>query len=93
MLTNEEIKFKAIYNPALNIDYFLVQSFDGLNKLPNPKKPSFQMMVDFNFILKQIPGQYKTSGVPIFMLTFLAAIGILLTNPKIQSLNDYKKSL
>src|SRR6476659_2627236 len=31
-----EVKFRATYKPALNVDYFLVQSFNGLNNLPNP---------------------------------------------------------
>lgn len=91
--TNEEIKFKAIYRPGLNIDYFLVQAFDGLNKLPNPKKPSFQMIVDIDFILKEIPGQYKVAGVPTFILTLFASIGKLFTKPRVQSLNEYSKSL
>jgi mannose-6-phosphate isomerase-like protein (cupin superfamily) len=81
---NTEIKFRATYTPALNIDYFLVQSFDGLNNLSNPKKPGFQMMVDFAYITKQIPGQFVVAGVPTFMLTLFVAASKLFTKPKVK---------
>jgi quercetin dioxygenase-like cupin family protein len=69
--SDTEIKFRATYRPSLDIEYFLVESFDGLNKLPNPTRPSFQMLVDYDYILKQIPGQFEAAGVPTFALTFL----------------------
>jgi quercetin dioxygenase-like cupin family protein len=87
-----EIKFRATYTPALNIDYFLVQSFNGLNKLSNPKKPSFQMIVDYDYILKQIPGQFVAAGVPTFVLTLFAAIGKLFRNPTVKSLEEHNAS-
>lgn len=90
--TKEEIKFKAVYRPALNIDYLLIQSFDMMNKMPNPKRPGFQMLVDFDFMLKQIPGQYKSAVLPSFLLSFLAAIGKLFLKPKALSLDEYLKA-
>jgi quercetin dioxygenase-like cupin family protein len=87
-----EIKFRATYKPGLNIDYFLVQSFDGLNKLSNPKKPGFQMIVDYDYILKQIPGQFVAAGVPTFVLTLFAAIGKLFKKPKVKSLEEHNAS-
>jgi len=86
---NTELKFRATYKPALNIDYFLVQSFEGLNKLRHPKRPSFQMIIDHAFILKQIPGQFEVAGVPTFVLTLIAAIGKLFTKPKVKSLEEH----
>lgn len=90
--TNEEIKFKAVYRPALNIDYLLIQSFDRMNNMPNPKRPGFQLLIDFDFILKQIPGQYKFAGFPDFVLSFLAAIGKLFLKPKALSLDEYSNT-
>ena len=87
-----EVKFRATYKPALNIDYFLVQSFYGLNKLSNPKKPSFQMIVDFDYIQKQIPGQFVAAGVPTFVLSLFAAIGKLFTKPNVKSLEEHNVS-
>ena len=86
------IKFRAIYTPALNIDYFLVQSFDGLNKLPNPTKPGFQMVVDYDYILKQIPGQFVAAGIPTFVLTLFASIGKLFKKPQVKSLEEHNAS-
>ena len=87
-----EIKFSAIYKPALNIDYFLVQSFDLLNKLSNPKKPSLQTIIDFDYILNQIPGQFAPAGLPRFMLTIFAAISKLFKTPKVTSLKEHNDS-
>jgi len=84
-----EVKFRATYKPALNIDYFLGQSFDGLNRLSNPRKPSFQMIVDFDYILKQIPGQFVAAGVPTLVLTLFAAIGKRFNKPKVKSLVEH----
>jgi len=89
---NTEIKFRATYKPALNIDYFLVQSFEGLNKLRNPRRPSFQMIIDHDYILKQIPGQFEAAGVPTFVFTLFAAIGKLFTKPKVKSLEEHNAS-
>ena len=87
-----EIKFMATYKPALNIDYFLVQSFEVLNKLSNPKKPSLQTIVDFEYILNQIPGQFAPAGLLRFVLTILAAIGKLFKTPKVKSLKEHNGS-
>jgi quercetin dioxygenase-like cupin family protein len=87
-----ETKFRATYKPALNIDYLLVQGFDSLNSQSNPDKPSFQMLVDFDFILKQIHGQYKFAGVPGIIFTIFAAIGRLFIKPKVKSLKDHNAS-
>lgn len=90
--TNEEIRFKAVYRPALNIDYLLIQSFERMNKMPNPKRPGFQLLVDFDFIFKQIPGQYKFATFPNFILSFLAATGRLFLKPKALSLDEFSKA-
>ncbi|HNT21778.1 MAG TPA: cupin domain-containing protein [Saprospiraceae bacterium] len=89
---DRETKFRAIYKPALDIDYLLMQGFDSLNSQANPNKPSFQMMVDFDYILKQIHGQYKFAGAPGFIFTIFAAIGRLFTKPKVKSLKDHRAS-
>jgi mannose-6-phosphate isomerase-like protein (cupin superfamily) len=87
-----EIKFSATYRPSLDIEYFLVQSFDGLNKLSHPSKPSFQMLVDYNYIVKQIPGQFVAAGVPPFALNFFGAIGLLFKTPRVKSLKEHNAS-
>jgi hypothetical protein len=69
-----------------------VQSFDILNKLSNPKKPSLQTIVDFEYILNQIPGQFVPAGLPIFMLTIFAAIGKLFRTPQVKSLKEHNCS-
>jgi len=89
---DRETKFRATYKPALDIDYMLVQGFDSLNSQSNPNKPSFQMIVDFDFMLKQIRGQYKFAGAPGIIFTIFAAIGRLFTKPKVKSLNDHRTS-
>lgn len=90
--SGEEVNFRATYSPALNIDYFLAEGFEALNKHSNPEKPSFQMFVDFDFMLKQIPGQYKFAGMPSFVFTFIAAIGKLFAKPKAKSLAEHNAS-
>ena len=89
---NTEIKFIATYKPALNIDYFLVQSFNLLNELSNPKKPSLQTIVDFEYILNEIPGQFRSAGLPTFMLTIFAAICKLFKTPTVKSLKEHNCS-
>ncbi|HMS98417.1 MAG TPA: cupin domain-containing protein [Saprospiraceae bacterium] len=89
---DKEIKFRATYQPALDIEYMLVQGFEVLNGQPNPNKPSLQMIVDFDYILKQIKGQYKFAGAPGMIFTIFAAIAKLLTKPKVKSLKDHNVS-
>jgi quercetin dioxygenase-like cupin family protein len=89
---DREAKFRATYKPALDIDYMLVQGFDTLNGQPNPNKPGIQMMVDFDFILKQIHGQYKFAGVPGMIFTIFAGFARLFTKPKVKSLKDHRAS-
>jgi hypothetical protein len=89
---DRETKFRATYKPALDIDYMLLQGFDALNSQPNPDKPGFQMMVDFDFMLKQIPGQYKFAGAGGIIFTLFAAIAKLSFKPKVKSLKDHKAS-
>lgn len=87
-----ETKFRATYKPALDIDYLLEQGFEALNSQSNPNKPSFQMIVDFDFILNQIHGQYKFAGAPAIIFTIFAAIGRLFTKAKVKSLKDHSAS-
>lgn len=89
---DRETKFKATYKPALDIDYILVQGFEAINSQPNPDKPGFQMMVDFDFMLREIHGQYKFAGAAGIIFTILAAIARLFTKPKVKSLKDHKAS-
>ncbi|MFI5153095.1 MAG: cupin domain-containing protein [Chitinophagales bacterium] len=88
---NRETKFRATYTPALNIDYFLVQSFDALNRLSNPGRPGLQLIVDFDYIQKQIPGQFVAAGVPAFVLTLFAGIGKLFKKHIVQSLEEHNR--
>lgn len=84
-----ETKFRATYKPSLDIDYMLVQGFESLNSQSNPDKPSFQMIVDFDFILKQIYGQYKFAGAGGIIFTIFASIAKLFVKPKVMSLKDH----
>ena len=84
-----EIKFRATYKPALNIDYFLVQSFEMLNKLSIPIRPGFQIIVDYDYIQKQIPGQFVAAGVPKLVLAGFAVIGKLFRKPAVKSLEEH----
>lgn len=86
---NRETKFRATYKPALNIDYLLVQGFDSLNCQSNPDKPSLQMLVDFDFILKQIHGQYKFAGAPGIIFKIFAAIARVFIKPKVKTLKEH----
>lgn len=89
---DRDTKFRATYKPALNIDYLLVQGFDSLNRQSDPNKPSFQMLVDFDFILKQIQGQYKFAGAPGIIFTIFAAIARLFIKPRVRSLKEHNAS-
>lgn len=89
---DRETKFRATYKPALDIDYMLVQGFESLNSQSNPDKPSFQMIVDFDYILKQIHGQYKFAGAPGIIFSVFAAIVKLFIKPKVKSLTEHKAS-
>ena len=89
---DRETRFRATYKPALDIDYMLVQGFESLNSQPNPNKPSVQMIVDFDYILQQIKGQYKFAGAPAIIFNIFAAIAKLFIKPKVKSLNEHKAS-
>lgn len=90
---DRDTKFRSTYKPALNIDYLLVQGFDSLNRQTDPNKPSFQMLVDFAFILKQIQGQYKIAGAAGRIFTIFAAIARLFIKPKVRTLKKHNASL
>ena len=89
---DKETKFRATYKPALDIDYLLVEGFNSLNSQSNPNKPGFQMMVNFDYLLKQIPGQYRFAGAAGAIFTMFAAIARLFIKPKVKSLKDHKAS-
>mgnify|MGYP000847497032 FL=1 len=89
---DKETRFRATYQPALDIDYMLVQGFDSLNSQSNPNKPGFQMIVDFDYILKQIKGQYKFAGAPGIIFAILASIASLFIKPNVKSLKDHNVS-
>lgn len=50
------------------------------------------MLVDFDYLLKQIPGQYKFAGAAGTIFTMFAAIARLFIKPKVKSLKDHKAS-
>ncbi|MFI5152899.1 MAG: cupin domain-containing protein [Chitinophagales bacterium] len=89
---DSEIKFKATYRPALNIDYFLVQSFERLNIHPDIKRPGFQLMVDFDYILKQIHGQFAFTRLPSLLLTIGSFFGNFFLKPGAKSLEEHNAS-
>lgn len=89
---DRETKFRATYKPALDIEYVLVQGFEIINSQANPNKPGFQMLVDFDYLLNQIPGQYKFAGAAGTIFTMFAAIARLFIKPKVKSLKDHKAS-
>jgi len=55
-----EIKFKATYTPALNIEYLLTEMFEACNR-KNAKDPS---PFDACYILRQAKGEYYLGEVP-----------------------------
>jgi hypothetical protein len=70
-------------NLHLTLTICWLQGFDALNSQPNPDKPGFQMMVDFDFMLKQIPGQYKFAGAGGYYIhAFCGYRKIILSNQK-----------
>ena len=50
------------------------------------------MIVDHDYILKQIPRQFVATAVPTFVVTLFAAIGKLFTKPKVKSLEEHNAS-
>jgi hypothetical protein len=91
IVLEEGQSFNVTANTA-HTDYMLVQGFESLNSQPNPDKPGIQMLVDFDYILKQIHGQYKFAGAPGTIFTIFAAIARLFTKPKVKSLKDHSAS-
>lgn len=55
-----EIKFKAIFTPALSMEYLLTEMFDACNR-NNSKDPS---VFDACYILRQAKGEYYLGEVP-----------------------------
>ena len=60
---NDDIRFKAIFTPALNIEYFLTEMFESCNRR-NSKDPS---PFDACYILQQVKGEYYLGDVPNFV--------------------------
>jgi hypothetical protein len=58
-----EIKLKATFTPALNIEYLLTEMFEGGNR-KNSKEPS---VFDACYILRQAKGEYYLGEVPSFI--------------------------
>lgn len=58
-----EIKFKAIFTPALSIRYLLTEMFESGNR-QNSKDPS---IFEACYILQQAKGEYYLGGVPQFI--------------------------
>ena len=55
-----DIKFKASFSPALNIQYLLTEIFESCNR-KNSKEPS---VFDASYILHQMKGEYFLEGIP-----------------------------
>ena len=72
---NVDVKFRAIFKPALDIEWFLTEMFASMNRA-NSTKPS---IFEASYILSQVNGQYYLADVPMFVqkniLPILAAIG------------------
>lgn len=58
-----DIKFKAIFTPALSIEYLLTEMFEACNR-QHSKDPS---VIDACYILHQIKGEYFLGGVPVMI--------------------------
>lgn len=58
-----EVKFKATFTPALNIEYLLTEMFEACNR-KNAKDPS---AFDACYILRQAKGEYYLGEVPPFI--------------------------
>jgi mannose-6-phosphate isomerase-like protein (cupin superfamily) len=65
-----EIKFKATFTPAYNIEYFLTEMFESSNR-KNSKDPS---PFDACFILQEAKGEYYLADIPPFVQTFIFPI-------------------
>jgi len=65
-----EIKFKAIFTPALSIEYFLKELFEACNR-KNSKNPS---AFDACYILQQAKGEYCHGNVPQFVQQIIFTI-------------------
>ena len=72
---NTDIKFKVVYKPALDIEWFLTEIFASMNRA-NSTTPS---IFEASYILSQMNGQYYLAGIPMFVqkniFPVLAAIG------------------
>jgi len=62
-LDGKETKFKAIFTPALSIEYLLTELIEACNR-KNSKMPS---AFDACYIMRQVKGEYYLGGVPPFI--------------------------
>lgn len=71
----QAVSFRAIVKPALNLEYFIEEIFEGSNRR-NAKAPS---PFDAAYILGQMKGEYYLSDVPMFVqkaiFPIIAALG------------------
>lgn len=84
---NTDIKFRVVYKPALDIEWFMTEIFASMNRA-NSTKPS---IFEASYILSQLNGQFYLAGIPIFaqkiFFSIFSAIGKLFglvkkVNPK-----------
>ena len=72
---NVDLKFRAVFRPALDIEWFLTEIFASMNRA-NSTKPS---IFEAAYILGQMNGQYYLADVPMFVqkniFPILATIG------------------
>ena len=88
----EDIRFKVVFSPALNIEYILTEIFESCNR-KNSKAPS---PFDATYVLKETKREYLLGGVPVLVqkIVFpaLAEIGKLFGFVKARSLTEYLNS-
>ena len=62
-VNGEELKFRVVFRPALNIEYILTETFESCNR-QNSKDPS---AFDACFALQQAKGEYLLHDVPVLI--------------------------
>ena len=58
-----DIKFRVVYKPALDIEWFLTETFASINRA-NSTKPS---IFEASYILSQLNGQFYLADIPMFI--------------------------
>ncbi len=92
----KEIRFKATFSPALNIEYVLTEIFGSCNR-KRSKDPS---PFDACYVLRQAKGEYLLGDVPVFVqrtifpmtAVFGKLFGLVKAKPmEVRNFGEYRK--